>query len=71
MPELPSWTAAALEIFGAAFSGLALLYVVLGVLAMVLFPLVFAVWGKVPPIDRIYAVLAFGLIAALMALKAL
>ena len=66
MIELPSWAATALEIFGYAVSGLSLLYVVLGVLAMVLFPLVFAIWGNEPPIVRIYAV-----IAAHMALKAM
>ena len=71
MPELPSWAGPALEVFGHTVSNLALLYVVLGVLAMVLFPLVFAIWGKEPPIVRIYAIIAFGVLAAHMALKAL
>ena len=66
MPELPSLGRIALKVFGYTVSGLALLYWCRrscdGALRSVI-----AIWGKEPPIGRIYAILIFALIVGHMA----
>ena len=57
--------------FTYAVFGLPLIvYAAFGIVVLI-FPLLLSVWGKAPPIDRIWATFAFCLIVAHMALKAL
>ena len=71
MIELPSWVAAAVDVFFYVFvvPGLAA-YAIFG-LALLISPVVFAFWGNAPLIDRIWAGLGFCLIVAFAALKLL
>ena len=71
MTDLPSWATTALEaLFYVVFGPFLVLYAAFAVF-LFLGPLAFALWGKAPPIDRIWSGIAFCVLLGSMVLHSL
>ena len=71
MTDLPSWVATALDVFYYVVVVPGLIAYALFGIALFISPIVFAFWGNARPIDRIWAGVAFCVLAAGAILKAI